>query len=175
MTQSLKVTFDDATAVAALERLRGRCGNLAPLLTGIGEDLTESSKHRFSTATAPDGTPWAPNTEVTILQYLGATKGNFRKKDGKLSAKGAGRVMAKKPLTGETKMLGQQIAYRLVGNTLEVGSTMIYSAVQQFGAKKGSLGGGAPWGDIPARPFLGISPEDGAAIEQSILDYLEVF
>lgn len=170
---AIKVTFDDATAVAALERLRDRCGNLAPLLKGIGEDLAESTKHRFSTATAPDGTPWAPNTEVTILRYLGATSGNH-KKDGSLSKKGSTRLGAKKPLTGETRMLGQQITYRLVGNTLEVGSTMIYSAVQQFGAKRGSLGGGAPWGDIPARPFLGISPEDGAAIEQSILDYLDV-
>ena len=62
----------------------------------------------------------------------------------------------------------------MVGNSLEVGSTVEYSAVQQFGAKKGSLGPNAPWGNIPARPFLGISAADSGAIDRSILDYLKI-
>lgn len=171
MPNAINVTFDDAAVVAALERLRSRSANLAPLLKGIGEDLVESTKRRFETGMSPDGTAWAPNSETTILRYLGALKGNFRK-DGRLSKKGAARVGAKKPLTGETRKLGSQIDYRLVGNVLEVGSTMEYSAVQQFGARKGSLGRGAPWGDIPARPFLGLSAGDREIIERQILDYL---
>jgi phage gpG-like protein len=50
---------------------------------------------------------------------------------------------------------------------------MVYAAAQQFGMKKGyagrnSKGRPIPWGDIPARPFLGISDYDKA----TILDFI---
>lgn len=82
--------------------------------------------------------------------------------------------MSKKPLIGESGALSGQIFYRLVGNSLEIGSSMEYSAVQQFGAREGSLGGGAPWGDIPARPFLGVSADDLDDMEKNIFEYLKI-
>ena len=174
MSQAIKIEFQDAEVKALLANLRTKTSNLSPLLKAIGEDLSDSTKRRFETGTGPDGRAWAPNTETTLLRYLGRTQGNFRK-DGRLSKKGAARVGAKKPLTGESKALRTTIHYRVLGNTLEVGSPMEYSAVQQFGAKKGSLGKNAPWGDIPARPFIGISAEDRSGIEASVLDYLGLF
>lgn len=53
----------------------------------------------------------------------------------------------------------------------EIGTNVIYAATHQFGAQQGqygksSRGGPIPWGDIPARPFFGVSPED----EEDILD-----
>jgi phage virion morphogenesis protein len=168
---SFTVTVDDTQVLAALRRLRQKTDNLAPVLKQVGEDLVESTKQRFATATAPDGTPWAPNTQVTILKYLGLSKGNYNK-DGKLSQKGAGRVTSKKPLTGETGALGQQIHYQVSGNVLEVGSAMEYAAMQQFGGRKSDFPN--LWGDIPARPFLGLSAGDVADIEQTVLDYLKI-
>ena len=165
------ITVEDAQVRAALQRLRARTDNLAPALKAIGEDLVESTKQRFATATAPDGTPWAPNTETTILKYLGLTGGNYNK-DGKLSKKGAGRVTGKKPLTGETGALGGQIHYQVAGNVLEVGSSMEYAAMQQFGGRKSEFPN--LWGDIPARPFLGLSAGDIAGIETTIADYLDL-
>ncbi len=173
MSSPITVSWDDAAVTAALARMRQKTDNLAPLLKGIGEDLVESTKQRFNTATDPDGAPWAANSPVTILRYLGLTQGNTRK-DGALSKRGEAVQGSKKPLTGESRALKSQIFYRLKGNVLEVGSTVEYSAVQQFGAKKGSLGSQAPWGDIPARPFLGISAEDCRVIDRSILDYLNI-
>lgn len=51
---------------------------------------------------------------------------------------------------------------------VEIGSPMKYAAVQQFGASKRQFGK-APWGNIPARPFLGVSGED----RRTILDILQ--
>lgn len=46
-----------------------------------------------------------------------------------------------------------------------VGTNVPYAPTHQFGAKKGAFGttkrgGPIPWGDIPARRFLGVGPED---------------
>ena len=43
--------------------------------------------------------------------------------------------------------------------------------MQQFGAKRGQFGA-APWGDIPARPFLGASDDDQANIVRLVRSYL---
>ncbi|HWO99899.1 MAG TPA: phage virion morphogenesis protein [Methylococcus sp.] len=55
---------------AALNDLAERVKNIHPVLADIGEYLVESTKRRFASGTAPDGTPWAPNRPVTIDNYL---------------------------------------------------------------------------------------------------------
>lgn len=165
------VNIDDAQVLAALGRLRRKTDNLGPVLMAIGEDLVDSTKRRFATATAPDGTPWAANSEVTISRYLGLSGANF-KKDGSLSKKGEARRANKKPLTGETGALGQQIHYRVNGNVLEVGSSMEYAAMQQLGGRRADFPN--LWGDIPARPFLGLSASDISDINQTVRDYLDL-
>ena len=68
--------------------------------------------------------------------------------------------------------LRDQIHYQISGDLLLVGSNMIYAATQQFGAKKGEFGKGAPWGDIPAREYLGISIADQAELQNIVADHL---
>lgn len=166
---SIKVT--DRQVLEALHGLVKRGQNLEPAMREIGEDITESTKRRFATATDPDGTPWAPNsTETTIPRYLGAFGGSH-KKDGTLSKSGAARSAAKKPLTGETKALQTTINYQLDGpNSVRIGSPMVYAAMQQFGGTKAEF----PhlWADIPARPFLGISEADKTNILDIVGSYL---
>ena len=53
-----------------------------------------------------------------------------------------------------------------------------YAVVQQFGAKQGAFGRDKrnhplPWGDIPARPFLGFSDRDKADILAILSEYLD--
>ena len=54
-----------------------------------------------------------------------------------------------------------------------VGSNMEYSGVMQFGAARGAFGHSngrpVPWGNIPARPFLGLSDQD----QRNILDMVD--
>ncbi|MEW6416167.1 MAG: phage virion morphogenesis protein [Pseudomonadota bacterium] len=171
----IQIDVDDREVLDVLAKLARRAGDLSPALRQIGEDLADSTQRRFATGTAPDGSRWAPNSPTTLLRYLASKdrpKGVFGKRDGKLTARGIGVALGKKPLV-DSGNLASTINYQVVdgGRTLLVGSPQKYAAVQQFGAKKGSLGKRAPWGDIPARPFLGISADD----RRSILDVLQAY
>lgn len=135
---------------AIIENLQGieqRTGNLRPALLGIGEIVAEGTKQRFASATAPDGQPWAKNSDVTLAN-----------KNGTL------------PLT-DGGFLADSIHYSLVGNdAVEVGSNKVQAAMMQFGGTKAEF----PhlWGDIPERPYLGISDAEKTEIIELLADYL---
>ena len=172
----IDLQIDIEGADALLKRIQHAGANPRPALKQISELLVDSTKQRFRTSTAPDGSRWAPNTPTTLFAQLSRFSGSF-KKDGALSAKGSRRAGNKKPLIGESKALSTEINARPVSDSIiEIGSPVEYAAVHQFGAKKGAFGRtkrGAPipWGDIPARPFLGISDEDSDMIRNVLLDF----
>ena len=63
------------------------------------------------------------------------------------------------------------------GNQLTVGTNTRYGAMQQFGARKGqfgrtSRGAPIPWGNVPPRPWLGISTSDRAEIADILRRHL---
>jgi len=166
---AITLTIEDAELKAALARLTAGLRSPAPLYKAIGEDLVQSTKDRFASSTGPDGQRWAPNSEATFLAFVDKFTKTTRK-DGRLNAKGAGVVMGKKPLVGESGSLSSQIFYNLIPGGLEVGSTMEYAAMQQFG---GTIADWPHlWGDIPARPFLGVSAADTEHILDEIQAYL---
>lgn len=154
-----------AAKVRSLQRPR-------PLLLAIGEHLAETTRMRFVESRAPDGSRWASNSQTTMERYIGE-RGGYSKKTGRIISRGAALAQNKKPLVGTTRQLGSQILYQATDAVLQVGSNRIQAAVMQHGADKGSLGGGAPWGDIPARPYLGLSAGDRSAIVEMIAGYLE--
>jgi phage virion morphogenesis protein len=166
----IRIALHDDDVFSRLTRLAARLDDMTPVLADIGEHLTETSKRRFDASIAPDGKRWAPNSETTILQYLGRYKGSH-KKGGSISSSGAARAIGKKPLIGETRSLGSTIFYQLVGNNaVEIGSPMEYAGMMHFGGSKSEF----PhlWGDIPGRPFLGLSTDDEASILDIIDGYL---
>lgn len=158
----IRSEIDLTFAEAALSALDGRLTDMTPVLFDLGEYLVTSTKDRFPTGTAPDGTKWAPKSQATLDRY-GARKSN--------------RVDVR-PLFGPTGLLSQQISHQASATEVSWGSNLIYSAVMQFGAAKGAFGqmaNGAsiPWGTIPARPFIGVSAEDQVKILESLSDWLE--
>ncbi|MDR2992008.1 MAG: phage virion morphogenesis protein [Burkholderiaceae bacterium] len=157
--------------------------DLRPVLELIGARMVERTKKRFDTATGPDGRPWAPNATSTVERFV-SSFGGSRKKDGALSAKGRARAGGKKPLIGETGALRTTINYQVAGgDVVNIGSPMMYARVQQEGAGRGQFGNlpfktkrgtfPVPWGDIPARPFLGFSDDDQAEIVDIVRSYLK--
>lgn len=149
------------TVTAGLARLGAQLGDLTPVMDQIGEYLVMSTKVRFPTGKGPGGVAWAPKSPTTMAAYR-ARKSNR---------------IDPRPLFGPSGMLSSQIFHEAGPNQLEVGSNLIYAAVQQFGAGKGQFGNMTngspiPWGNIPARPFLGISTEDETNILELIADFL---
>jgi len=130
-----------------LQRLKLRAGNLRPAMLEIGEVLTESTKQRFETGTAPDGSVWASNSNTTLLYKAGD-----------------------KPLVNYG-YLAESIHYQSLGNTgVAIGTNKVQAAMMQFGGTKAQF----PhlWGDIPARPYLGLSADDGQDILEILAEYL---
>jgi phage virion morphogenesis protein len=166
----ITIQVNDKAVLQVLGELSARAKDLRPALKEIGEDLVESTRKRFASATAPDGTAWAANSPVTVARYLGQSAGSY-KKNGDLSKKGAAALSSKKPLTGESRDLQRTINYQFEGKTgVSIGSPKVYAAMQQFGGKKSTYPN--LWGDIPARPFLGLSTADSANIVDIVGSYL---
>lgn len=148
-----------------LRRLAERGANLTPLLKNMGEQVLNSTQERFDTSTDPDGNRWAGNSPVTFARLLGSRHTN---KSGKINARGVSRVMSKKPLILSHTLQGS-IRYQLNGQSVMVGTNMVYAKMMHFGGTKSAF----PhlWGDIPARPFLGISTTDKQVLERMVVDY----
>ena len=148
MKEPIWADIENSKAVIdAFNRLGKAAADPRPAYLGIGESLTVSTKKRFETSTAPDGTRWAPNKPSTLKKK----KGN-------------------KPLIGKTSLLSQQIYYELDGNGLRIGSPMEYAAMQHNGGMKSQFPN--LWGDIPSREFLGVSVEDEKMILNTVSEYL---
>lgn len=156
-----KIQYRSEAVKKALARLKAGAGNMLPAFRDIGEFLIASTRARFKQGAAPDGSAWRPKSQTTIDAYR---------------ARGDGVLT--RPLIGPTKRLSSEISYRARGDGVSVGSSLIYAAVQQFGAAKGAFGKsprGAPipWGRIPARPYLGLSRDDERNVVEIIEDHLD--
>lgn len=150
----IRIQIDDQTVLDALRKLQAAGSDLRPAFQDIGEYLIVATRRRFAEGKAPDGTPWAPNSPATLK----------RKRDPR-------------PLIGETRRLGREFSYRAGNAMIEFGSSLEYSAVQQIGARKGqfgrtSRGAPIPWGDIPERPYIGLSEADRLALLGILQGYL---
>lgn len=181
------IEVNSAALDAELVRLEGHLADISPALMEVGEDMIERMKQRFATSTDPTGAAWEPLADSTMLSYLASKKGSYAK-GGNLSAAGMTRLVNRKPLIGETGALSSQIFWDISGGTLEVGSTMAYAPIQNFGGttkphdivprykKALAFGGGIfrrvhhPGSKIPARPFFPVH-EDGTLypIEQEAI------
>jgi len=152
-----RISFNASAVFEQLDRARGLLDDLTPIHEDVSEYMVKATRDRFRSSTAPDGTRWRQKAPTTLAAYLARGDGNRRK-----------------PLIGPSGRLGKEIAKLATRDGAEIGSALEYSGVMQEGARKGAFGktrGGrpVPWGDIPARVWLGISSED----ERNILDIVD--
>lgn len=149
----IEIEFNDDKLTGAILRIETALSDLAPLMRDIGELMVGSTKQRFIAGTAPDGTTWAPKSEVTKRVY-----------------ERRGDRVDDRPLFGPSGSLSGNIHYQADSSSVSWGSVLIYAAMMQFGGAKEQF----PhlWGDIPARPFLGLSTEDRDLIAEEVEEWM---
>lgn len=153
----------------ALAALLRAANDLTAVNKDMGEYMVPATQGRFDTSTAPDGSKWAANTPLTLSRKKGS-----------------------KPGIGETRLLSTQIHYEATAESLIIASSMEYAGTFHFGALMGSFGRSQrkklsqnksrpsagspkghpiPWGNIPARPFLGVSVADETELLAILSDH----
>lgn len=149
----IRIVFNTGPIIAQLGKAQTLLADPKPMHEEIGEYVVEATKKRFVTSTAPDGSKWRNKQPATLARYIAQGDG---KKD--------------KPLIGPSGRLGREIATLATREQVEIGSALEYSGVMQGGAGRGAFGNykgqPLPWGDIPARVWLGLSDVD----DRNILD-----
>lgn len=145
------VELDDAAAQAMFAAVQsGATSGARPLFTEIGSILEASARERIeSTKRAPDGTPWLPISEAWIER-----KRERGYAEGILTMRGD-------LLNSITFEAGQAHVDIIAGPT-------DYAAIHQFGGAAGRNHAT----QIPARPYLGVSAEDAAEIQEAAEDWL---
>ena len=134
----MRVDFDGKAATASLRGLLAGIENPAPLLAQLGEYTLRTTRDRFKSQTAPDGTAW----QALVPWYK------------KEKSQNKNRV-----LTLRGYLRGQLVSQVVGGKSVEVGSNLVYAAVHQFGSRDDR---------IKKRPFLGLSASDKTTVLEII-------
>lgn len=151
-----------------LREMSARLTDLRPFWGDVGELLQVSTERRFVTQTGPDGAKWDANKPITIERWL--------MREG-LQGKAAERATARKRILRQSGALANSIAYRVDADGVQITSGLKYAGVMQFGAPQGIFGRSRrnkpiPWGTIPARPYVGMSPKDRQGIAETLDEHL---
>ena len=150
----IEINYDNREVLDALNRL-GRAGrDLTPAMRDVAQALESAVEDSFESEQSPAGDPWAdlsPHTKIRRAKNK-RWPGKILQADGRLAG---------------------SITSRYDSSSAEAGTNLAYAKTHQSGAKRGEFGSTKrghpiPFGDIPARPFLGRSED----LDEEILDAL---
>lgn len=143
------IKIDASNFRGHINDLLARIADVRDVLPDIGEELLQSTDTRFRQEKAPDGTPWAPLSPVTLAQ----------------KKRRPPHILKEEGLRGG---LRGSINYQVKGETLALGSPLPYARIHQLGGQAGRNRKVT----IPARPYLGVSKDDEAEIRDIVADHL---
>jgi phage virion morphogenesis protein len=146
---SVTIDINGPEIINALGQLAYSANHLEPALDEIGAAIAASIMLNFAEQHDPDGNAWEPLSEATLANRRG----------------GEGQILR------DTGRLNRSITHNVSGQSVEIGSDIVYANMMQFGGKKADF----PWlwGDIPERPFVGVSESDKAEILAILSNHLE--
>lgn len=146
----------------ALERIQEAVSRMADaplgeLKEGLGAELESQTRNRIEfEKESPEGVAWPDWSDTHAATRHG------------------GHSL----LQGEGDLL-DSIQYQIQGDQILVGSPLVYAGTMQWGAKQGAFGrtsrnGPIPWGDIPAREYLGLSIENEEDLVELVEDFIQL-
>ncbi|MCU0806552.1 MAG: phage virion morphogenesis protein [Candidatus Contendobacter sp.] len=111
-SQPITLEIENAAEVkAAFQELQSRLADLTPAFRDIGEAMLNSTRARFRSQTAPDGSPWA----ALSPDYQARKKKN------------ADKILT---LSGD---LARLLNYQAAPREVRIGTPLIYGTAHQFG------------------------------------------
>ncbi len=156
MSNRILIEVDDSDILSRLSAAAAATADLTPLMSEIEGIMVDATERAFMQQRDPTtGVPWAALSETT----------KSRRRDP------AG------PILQDSSSLVQSVTGRHDATSAEVGVAEKYGITHQLGAKRGqygstSRGSAIPWGDIPARPFLGLGEDDKNEIMDAANRYI---
>lgn len=156
----IRIEFNVGPILDRLAHARETLSDLTPVHRDITDYMQNETRERFRSGVGPDGSRWREKSPTTLAEYLHRH-----------------RVSRPDPLIGPSKRLGREIIGTATADASEIGSNQVYSGVMQFGARRGAFGTNKagrplPWGDIPARPFIGLSDNNERTIITIVDDHI---
>lgn len=153
----IAIEYDDRQVVDALNRLLRAGQDLSPAMRDIAAALETGVEDAFQDERSPDGDPWADLSEHTKRRRR--TRGKWPGKKLQITADLAGSITSAYDHTSAL-----------------AGTNLVYAPTHQFGAGEGDFGSTPtgrpiPFGDILARPFLGVSDATRDEIVDAINDH----
>lgn len=157
MSVALTITVQDANVLAGLRKMKAVADDLGPVLANIGAELESSTVKRFVTNVAPDGVPWPRSARA---------------------------LATGRPTLVQFGDLRDSIHYVVDGDAVEVGSNLVYAGIHQMGGTITAKGKALAFTlfngafvhtksvTIPARPYLGMSSNDNAAVLDIVGEHL---
>ena len=122
-----------------------KLSNLQPFWQVVGMYVQKQTiKERFDKEQAPDGTKWKPLSPARIKQRM------KRHKTGNMK------------ILQDVGELRRSVKYEAGQTYVRIGSNLKYARTHQFGR-----------GNIPARPFLGVTPLERQHINDMFRTYLK--
>lgn len=146
MAEVINIEFDLSPLNEALRRLSERAGDLAPVMRRVAGIMMDEVEENFARQGRPQ---WKALSEKTIRQR--AKKGYW-----------PGKILQ---MRGE---LAASVQENSTPESAAVSTNRRYAAIQHLGGKAGR----GRKVNIPARPFLAISPQGIQDIQDAIADYL---
>lgn len=172
MSIQVQLTINDREVQILLEGIARRVEDATPVMREIGEIVRESVMQNFREGRSPEGDAWKPSRRA-------------QRERGKTLI--------------DRAILRNSIHVQAGPDWVSVGTPDVRATTHQFGAPAGSFGTvtaivkahirtsrkgneytvkqhsrkqALPWGDIPARTFLGIREEDWPDIKDALIDYI---
>lgn len=149
MSDNITITLDDEQAQAAFAELARRGTDMTGLMRRVAGHLADVAEESFAGERSPDGAPWVDLAELTKASR--ASRGSWPGQKLQVSGELAVSI---------TTEYGRDFAL--------IGSNAPYARIHQKGGQAGRNLKVA----IPARPYLGISPEAEEAIRDDMMAWV---
>lgn len=148
----LKVEINDAAIARAFKTLEMSIVNTGSVMAEIGENMLRSTQDRFRAGVTPEGTPFAPRSPVTLGRYKET------------------RTKHRKTPLWRGGDLYRTINMQYDDEAAAIGSNAVQAAMMHFGGTRSEHPN--LWGDIPVRPFLGLSEQDRSDVVEVVHEWL---